>query len=119
MHVRKSPDRQRRWERATELPLLIASPLFLACYAVWVLAQGVDLLWRDVVIGLALLIWALFAVDYAVRLALSGEGVRFVRTHWLDTVVLLLPLLRPLRIVNTYLVVQHRRGRPGSACTAG
>lgn len=38
--------------------------------------------------------WALFAVDYAVRRRLSGQRLRFVRTHVLDTVVLFLPLLR-------------------------
>ncbi|MEU6942794.1 hypothetical protein ABZ943_40250, partial [Streptomyces rubiginosohelvolus] len=30
----------------------------------------------------------------------SGLGARFLHTHWLDTVVLLLPLLRPLRMVK-------------------
>ncbi|MFF2064790.1 potassium channel family protein [Streptomyces sp. NPDC058200] len=112
MHVRNGPGRQRGWERRTELPLLLASPLFLACYAVRVLNQSADPLWRDLTLALALLIWAVFVVDYAVRLVLSGEGVRFVRTHWLDTVVLVLPLLRPLRIVNTYSTVQRRRDRP-------
>ncbi|MFD5783589.1 potassium channel family protein [Streptomyces sp. NPDC126933] len=112
MHVRNGPGRQRGWERRTELPLLLASPLFLACYAVRVLNGSADPLWRDLTLALALLIWAVFVVDYAVRLVLSGEGVRFVRTHWLDTVVLVLPLLRPLRIVNTYSTVQRRRDRP-------
>ncbi|MFD5117484.1 potassium channel family protein [Streptomyces sp. NPDC058391] len=112
MHVRNGPGRQRGWERRTELPLLLASPLFLACYAVRVLNGSADPLWRDLTLALALLIWAVFVVDYTVRLVLSGEGVRFVRTHWLDTVVLVLPLLRPLRIVNTYSTVQRRRDRP-------
>lgn len=43
---------------------------------------------------------------------LSGQGHRFVRTHWLDTVVLALPLLRPVRVVRVYEAVQRRRGRP-------
>ncbi|MFE2942275.1 potassium channel family protein [Streptomyces sp. NPDC059255] len=112
MHVRNGPDRLRGWERRTELPLLVASPLFLACYAVRVLAEGPDPFWRDLALALSLLIWAVFVVDYGVRLVLSGEGARFVRTHWLDTVVVILPLLRPLRIVNTYMAIQRRRDRP-------
>ncbi|RYJ20859.1 potassium voltage-gated channel subfamily KQT [Streptomyces sp. L-9-10] len=112
MHVRNGPDRQLGWERRTELPLLVASVLFLACYAVRVLDHSPDPFWRDLALGLALLIWLLFAVDYGVRLVLSGQGLRFVRTHWLDTVVLVLPLLRPLRIVNTYVTLQRRRDRP-------
>lgn len=62
--------------------------------------------------------WALFAVDYAVRWRLSGQRLRFVRTHVLDTLVLLLPLLRPLRVVKLYEAVQRRRGRPRLALHA-
>ncbi|MFJ9029909.1 potassium channel family protein [Streptomyces sp. NPDC102274] len=112
MHVRNGPDRQLGWERRTELPLLVASVLFLVCYAVRVLHHGTDPFWRDFAEALALLIWLLFAVDYGVRLVLSGQGLRFVRTHWLDTVVLVLPLLRPLRIVNIYVTLRRRRERP-------
>ncbi|MFJ5224569.1 potassium channel family protein [Streptomyces sp. NPDC088400] len=112
MYVQNEPDRLRRWDRRMDLPLLLASPVFLACYAVRVLNQSPDPFWRDLALSLALLIWAVFALDFGVRLVLSGQGLRFVRLHWLDTVVLVLPLLRPLRIVNTYVAVQRRRDRP-------
>ncbi|MFC8829903.1 potassium channel family protein [Streptomyces sp. NPDC057137] len=112
MHVRNRADRLRDWERHLELPLLVASPLFLACYAVRVLNESPDALLRDVALWILFAIWALFAVDYAVRLVLSGRGAHFVRRHWLDTVVLLLPLLRPVRIVNTYVALQRRRDEP-------
>ncbi|MFI5755710.1 potassium channel family protein [Streptomyces sp. NPDC051569] len=113
MHVRNGPDLTRRWDRRMELPLLVASPLFLACYAVRVLDTSPDPFWRDLALALALLIWAVFAVDYTVRLLLSGRRpLSFLRTHLLDTVVLVLPLLRPLRIVNTYDAVQRRRDEP-------
>lgn len=39
----------------------------------------------------------MFLASYAVRWRPSGQRLRFVRTHWLDTLVLLLRLLRPLR----------------------
>ncbi|MFJ1750312.1 potassium channel family protein [Streptomyces sp. NPDC088116] len=112
MYVQNEPDRLRHWDRRMDLPLLLASPVFLACYAVRVLNQSPDPIWRDLALSLALLIWAVFALDFGVRLVLSGQGLRFVRSHWLDTVVLVLPLLRPLRIVNTYVAVQRRRDRP-------
>ncbi|WP_228446972.1 potassium channel family protein [Streptomyces paludis] len=111
MHVRNGPARQRAWERRTELPLLVASLLFLACYTVRVLARAAPV-WHGLALAGTVLIWAVFAVDYGVRLVLSGRGLRFVRSHWLDTVVLALPLLRPLRIVNAYVALRHRRGRP-------
>lgn len=112
MHVRNRTDRLRGWERRLEMPLLVASPLFLACYAVRVLDHDRDPLLGDIAAIALVVIWALFAVDYAVRLVLSGQGARFVTSHWLDTVVLILPLLRPVRIVNTYVTLQRRHDRP-------
>ncbi len=97
-----------------EVPLAVASVAFLTGYAVRVLAR--DQLPRfgaDLCLGVILGSWAVFLTDYAVRLRLSGLGPpRFVRTHLLDTVVLLLPLLRPLRMVALYDRVQRRRGQP-------
>ncbi|GAA1362401.1 potassium channel family protein [Streptomyces beijiangensis] len=106
------PDRLIRWEQRMEAPLFVASLLFLACYAVRVLARGIDPLWRDLALAVTLATWLVFAADYAVRLVLSGQRLRFVRTHWLDTVVLALPLLRPLRMVKVYTAVQKRHDEP-------
>ncbi|MEU4998895.1 potassium channel family protein [Streptomyces sp. NPDC021622] len=104
--------RQARWETRTEAPLAMASVLFLAAYAVRVLAPGLPEAWKDLCLALTLAAWAAFAVDYAVRWRLSGQRLRFVRKHWLDTVVLVLPLLRPLRIVKLYDAVQRRNEAP-------
>ncbi|MFH8491457.1 potassium channel family protein [Streptomyces longisporoflavus] len=104
--------RQARWESRTEALLAVASLLYLTSYAVQVLASGLPRAWRDVCLAVLCAAWALFAVDYAVRWRLSGQGLRFVRGHWLDTVVLVLPLLRPLRVVHVYEAVQRRHGRP-------
>ncbi|MEV1069344.1 ion channel [Streptomyces sp. NPDC050263] len=101
-----------RWEQRTELPLALASLVFLAMYAVLVLAQGLPGAWRDLFTAVLAATWALFAIDYAVCWRLSGQRLGFVRSHKLDTVVVLLPLLRPLRVVKVYEAVQRRRGRP-------
>ncbi|MGW4288830.1 potassium channel family protein [Streptomyces sp. NPDC004673] len=103
---------QTRWERRMEMPLTLASLTFLGSYAALVLAPRPGTVWDDLWIALLLACWLLFAVDYAVRWRMSGEGPRFVRTHWLDTLVLLLPLLRPLRVVRVYESMEHRRGLP-------
>ncbi|MFE2299753.1 potassium channel family protein [Streptomyces sp. NPDC059445] len=101
-----------RWERRTEVPLAIGSLLFLAGYAVHVLGHGLPAWVREACVSLVLAIWAVFLVDYLVRWRLSGQGRRFVRRHLLDTVVLVLPLLRPLRVVKLYDSVLRRRGEP-------
>ncbi|MYU31893.1 two pore domain potassium channel family protein [Streptomyces sp. SID8358] len=106
------PHRLAEWERRTEMPLLVTSLVYLAGYAVHVLVPRPTQPWRDVVLVLVAATWLLFAADYGVRLRLSGQGRRFVRTHWLDTLVLLLPPLRPLRVVQLYTRFQLRRERP-------
>lgn len=91
----------------------MASFVFLASYAVRVLGDGhLSESALDLCLALTFTAWALFGVDYAVCWRLSGQRLSFVRTHLLDTVVVLLPLLRPLRIVKLYETVQRRHGRP-------
>ncbi|MFE0649854.1 potassium channel family protein [Streptomyces sp. NPDC059534] len=108
------PPRQERWDLRMETPLAVASLAYLAGYAVRVLGhhdlpQG----WLDLCLAVTLASWAVFVADYAVRLRLSGlRPLRFVRTHLLDTVVLCLPLLRPVRMVSMYDRVQRRRDKP-------
>ncbi|MFD9395659.1 potassium channel family protein [Streptomyces sp. NPDC060000] len=104
--------RTARWEQRAEVPLFLASLAFLAGYAFHVLAHSIAGGWRDLCFAVMLTAWVMFAVDYAVRWRLSGQRMRFVRTHWLDGLVVVLPLLRPLRIVKVYETVQRRHGEP-------
>lgn len=106
------------WEEHVELPLAAASMVFLAAYAIRVLIPDLPGFWRTLDLAVLLAAWALFGIDYAVRWRLSGQRLRFVRTHLLDTVVLFLPLLRPLRVVKVYEAVQRRHGRPRLALHA-
>ncbi|MEU2127596.1 potassium channel family protein [Streptomyces sp. NPDC018352] len=107
-----TPERLRRWEQRTEVPLLGVSLLFLLGYAVRVLVPEDTEPWRDLALVLVGATWLVFVADYVVRFRLSGLRHRFFRVHWLDTVVLLLPLLRPLRLIRVYTAVQQRREQP-------
>lgn len=108
-----------RWERHNGVVLAVASLLYLTSYAIRVLAPGLPGVVRDLCLTVTLAAWAVFIVDYAVRLRLSRlRFPRFLRTHWLDTVVLLLPLLRPIRIVQAYETVQTHQDRPRLALHA-
>ncbi|MDV5144437.1 ion channel [Streptomyces sp. SBC-4] len=108
------PPRQERWDRRMETPLAVASLAYLTGYAVRVLGHdALPRLWLDLCLALTLASWAVFIADYGVRLRLSGLGpLRFVRTHLLDTVVLVLPLLRPVRMVDIADRVQRRQEKP-------
>ncbi|WP_327366302.1 potassium channel family protein [Streptomyces sp. NBC_01217] len=107
-----APPRFTRWEQRTEVPLFYASLLFLLGYAFRVLAPHDARPWNDIALALVGATWLIFAVDYVVRLRLSGLGLRFIRVHALDTAVLLLPLLRPLRLIKVYTAVRRRRAQP-------
>ncbi|GGZ62556.1 hypothetical protein GCM10010387_65000 [Streptomyces inusitatus] len=96
------------WRRRMEVPLFAASVAFLGCYAVRVLAEGLPEGWRDALLAVTYASWALFLVDYLVQWRLSGQGPGYVRRHPLDALVVLLPLLRPLRIMRIYESVRHR-----------
>jgi voltage-gated potassium channel len=110
--------RKDRWEQRTELPLAFASLAFLASYAVRVLAPGLQDPLQDLALAVLLASWALFVVNYAVLWRLSGQRLSFVRKHPLDALVVILPLLRPLRVVKVYEAVQRRHGKPRLALHA-
>ncbi|MFE4639136.1 potassium channel family protein [Streptomyces sp. NPDC056773] len=105
--------RDQAWERRTELPLLYVSLIFLGSYALAVLTYHSHPLVRAVALGVVALAWACFLVDYVSRLLLSGlHPLRFVRVHWLDTLILMLPILRPLRMVKVHDAIQAKQRRP-------
>ena len=104
-----------RFERATELPLLV---LALALVPLLVVPLLVDLP-SGVEAALDVVdwcIWAAFAVEYVVRLALTPDRRRFVRREWPDLVIVVLPFLRPLRVVRSARALRLLRlARAGAA----
>lgn len=100
------------WERYGQVPLLLASLLYLTAYTVHVLVPGVSPGWHVFWLSVTFGTWTAFLVDYAVRLSLSHDRRVYARRHWLDLIVLVLPLLRPLRMVQVYASAQARRAHP-------
>lgn len=103
--------RLQRWEKQTAPALTVLSVVFIAVYAVPILATGLDAQWRRGCEVANLVIWVVFGIEYLVRLLLAHDRKRFLRTHWFDLLVLLLPLLRPLRALRliTALSLLNRR----------
>ncbi len=44
------------------------------------------------------IVWACFAIDYVARMLLSTDRLGYIRTHKLDLLMVLLPMLRLLRV---------------------
>jgi voltage-gated potassium channel len=98
--ARDPEQRLHHWEHLTSYPLTLLSIFFIAVYAWPILEPGLDDHWRSVCEIGDLLIWGVFCIEYVARLLLSVNKIRFVRTHWFDLSVLILPVLRPLRALR-------------------
>jgi voltage-gated potassium channel len=96
----RSDARLRTWEHATAYPLTVLSLLFIAVYAWPVLDPAMHRGWRLACEICDLAIWGVFCVEYLIRLTLASRKRSFVRTHWFDLAVLILPVLRPLRALR-------------------
>ncbi|WP_019886011.1 potassium channel family protein [Streptomyces purpureus] len=100
-----------RWEKRTQTPLLALAVAFGVAYAVPIVVPGADPWVHEVCTAVEWLVWGAFAVDYAVRLVLAPGKWHFVRSHPLDLLAVLLPLVQPLRLlrlVSTLLLVGRR-----------
>lgn len=96
--------RLKRFEARTEWPLAMAAALFLVAYSVEVLARPSQP-WRAAIdLGLWV-IWGIFAVDYFARFLLATHRVRWFGRHLFDIVIVVLPILRPLRLLRLVIVV--------------
>ena len=106
--------RLRAWERATEWPLAGAAVVFLGAYAWEVLtnAQGGTKNAAELVIDA---VWALFGVDYLVRLALAPNRGHWFFHHLPDLAVIALPVLRPLRLLRLVTLVSIMQRSAGTA----
>jgi voltage-gated potassium channel len=93
--------RVERWERNSEIPLLFLASAFLVAYAWPVLDNAMP---RDLRTFLKLVswtVWIAFAVDFAVRIWLaSDDRRRYAIRHWYDVALIVLPMLRPLRMLR-------------------
>jgi len=115
MPTENSPGtRLRAWERATEWPLTGAAVVFLGAYAWEVLtnAQGGTKNAAELMIDA---VWALFGVDYLVRLTLAPSRGRWFLRHLPDLAIIVLPFLRPLRLLRLVTLVSIMQRSAGTA----
>ncbi|WP_181784223.1 potassium channel family protein [Pseudonocardia pini] len=89
------------WDRRLDWPLTGLAVVFLGIYAWQVLDRGApELLDTSLTV-----IWAIFGADYVVRLALARRRGRFVATHLVDLLILVLPMFRQLRVLRIVTVI--------------
>jgi voltage-gated potassium channel len=92
------------WESRTELPLAGIATAFLVDYSVKVLAHPIGYV-SDALEWTLYVLWAAFAIDYVVRLTLADQRPRWFVRHILDLAIVVLPFLRPFRLLRLVVVV--------------
>ncbi|NUR92572.1 MAG: two pore domain potassium channel family protein [Nonomuraea sp.] len=93
------------WERRTDPLLLGVGLLFLAGWALPIVLPQLPAA-ADLWLGrLQQAAWALFAADYVIRVWLADRRGHFVATHVPALLVVLLPLLRPLAVLRSLLLL--------------
>jgi voltage-gated potassium channel len=104
----RSAERLRRIEEATDLPLLILAlvmvPLLLAPF----FFDPSPTVETTLLAG-DWMIWSVFFVDFAVKLAVAPRRLHYVRTHWLEAAMVALPFLRPLRAARLLRLLRLAR----------
>lgn len=109
----KSQERKlvERVERATEIPMLVLAALFVVVFLIgyWpdtsTSVQRIAAFAEDVIV-------ALFAVELLVRVAVAERRWAYLRAHWLDVLVVIVPFLRPLRFLRVVRILQLLRFVP-------
>src|SRR3712207_5222029 len=88
-----------RLDRYLDVPLALAS-LALVLLAVIELSGEVSDPWETRLATLGWVLWGLFFVEFAAKFALAPVKRRYLREHWLDVLIVLLPFLRVLRLAQ-------------------
>ena len=87
-------------QRFTEVPMLILSvilvPFLLAPYILNLSATA-----RDAFYVVDWAIWGIFALELGVKTYLSPNRGVYLKQHWFDVLIVVVPFLRPLRVVRS------------------
>ncbi len=106
-------DRLRRYEERSSTPLLILALAFIVVYALPVIWPDLSPALRSTLGACSALIWAIFAIDLIVRITLADRRWRYLLTHPIDVLMVVLPALRPLRVLRVFTAGQTLITRAG------
>jgi len=101
-----------RFERQTAWPMLVLS---LAILPLLIIPLVADLspTAATTVFAIDWIIWAAFALEYGIRLYLAPAKGEFARHNIIDLVVVVVPFLRPLRVVRSARALRLLRAARG------
>jgi voltage-gated potassium channel len=92
------------WERWSTIPLAILAVVYLALYTVEVLANLPPAIFFDFVL-ISDIIWAIFIIDFVVRLSLTQNKGRFLKRNIIELISLVLPMFRAFRMFRVIIAL--------------
>ncbi len=98
--------RVEQWERRTEVPLLLLATAFLVAYVWPVLDPEMDPTARTYLDAVSWTVWGAFAIDFAIRIRLADRRRSYILRHWYDVLLVVIPLLRPIRLLRLLAFVR-------------
>jgi voltage-gated potassium channel len=106
---------QTTWQKASEWPLTISALAFLAAYAIPIINPDIPSAAAHACEVIVWATWVLFGLDFIVRVVLADHRPRYILRHWLDVLIIALPLLRGLRLLRlaSLLAVLNRHAASG------
>ncbi len=93
-----------RVDRLTELPMLLLALSYLPVFIIGYLPQ-LPASVREAAEFAEYAIIAAFAAELVVKVAVAERKLYYLRTHWLDVVIVLVPFLRPLRFLRVVRIL--------------
>ena len=101
-----------RVERVSEAPMLVLALVFLLVTVLPVVTPLSPDVHRTLEL-IGWLIWGIFTVELSIKTYLAPDRWRYLVQHWPDVLMVVLPFLRPLRlirvIVSTTRIWRHTR----------
>lgn len=105
-------ERLAKWNKATDWPLIAAAIVFLIAYSVQILGPQEGIV-ADAMNVVLWVVWGAFLVDYVICISLAEHRGRWFVRHLLDLAIVVLPMLRPLRLmrfITILMIVQRNAG---------
>ena len=104
----RSQDAFDRFSAAVDVPLTVLAVLWLPVLVIPLITHVSPGL-SDTLDTIDYLVWAVFAVEYLVKLYLSPSRWVFFRRHLIDLIVIVVPVLRPLRVLRLLRLLRLAR----------
>lgn len=110
-------DHRARVDRFFRVPMLVLALLVLPVLGIEYVQSREDwdylgqeilehFVMRVTVIAALVFIWLAFLIEFVVKIAIAPSRVQYAVRNWLDIVIILLPMLRPLRGARALRVVR-------------